>query len=112
MIDFQAALALDLTLEPVAAEQVVSGSPRTGSAPLGVFNGQEFGVWEMSVGAMSDVETDELFIVIAGRATVELDSGERFELVPGSTVVLSEGARTVWTVSETLRKIYIVEATR
>lgn len=110
MIDFSAALAAPLTLEPVPAHQIISGEPSTGSAALGVFNGQEFGVWEMSVGAMSDVETDELFIVIAGRASVELDSGERFELVSGSTFMLSEGDRTVWTVSETLRKIYVVGA--
>lgn len=81
----------------------------------------------MSVGAMSDLETDEVFVVIAGRATVrfERDPIHRealadetvphetvpqetvLHLAPGSVARLAAGQRTVWTVTETLRKIYI-----
>jgi len=110
MIDFQAALALDLTLEPVAAEQVVSGSPRTGSAALGVFNGQEFGVWEMSAGSMSDVEVEELFVVVDGRATVVFASGDSVEIEPGTVGRLSDGDRTVWHVADRIRKVYVTSS--
>jgi uncharacterized cupin superfamily protein len=79
-----------------------------GIAIVGDFEGREYGVWEMTPGAMSDVEVDELFIVIAGHAVVELESdGTRIELSPGSVGRLAAGARTVWTVTETLRKIYV-----
>ena len=44
--------------------------------------GRMIGVWEMSVGAMRDVEADEVFIVLAG-------------------------ASTIWTVRQTLRKVYV-----
>ncbi len=108
MIDHAIALALELDYSDVPAGQVVAGAPRVGVESLGDFGGREYGVWEMTPGAMSDVEEDELFIVIAGHAVVELDSGAtRIELSPGSVGRLYAGTRTVWTVTDTLRKIYL-----
>ncbi|RZU66569.1 hypothetical protein EV379_2931 [Microterricola gilva] len=106
-----AAASITLSHEAVPPEQLVAGSPSTGTVELGGFGDAEIGVWEMTVGAMSDVEVDEVFVVIAGRATVELepgdDDGETIELFPGAVVRLAAGTRTVWTVTETLRKVYI-----
>ncbi len=102
------AVDLDLELEPVPVEQVVTGAPATGTTAFGTFGGHEVGVWEMTPGAMSDVEADELFVVIAGRATVEfVETGTWMLLGPGDVVQLRAGARTVWTVTETLRKVYL-----
>ena len=58
---------------------------------------------------MRDVEADEVFVVLAGDATVEFEDPALppIELRPGSIVRLDEGMRTVWTVRETLRKVYI-----
>ena len=55
-----------------AARQVVAGAHH-GYAELDVSadGTRELGVWEMTAGAMRDVEADEVFLVIAGRATVE-----------------------------------------
>jgi uncharacterized cupin superfamily protein len=64
------------------------------------------GVWEITPGVVSDVEEDELFVVVRGRATVEVEGGEAFELAPGVLGVLERGQRTTWTVHETLRKAY------
>lgn len=118
-----AALALDLDLEAVADDQVVAGAPTTGSAALctlgavesgavevsAVESGAvEIGVWEMTPGSMSDVESDEVFVVIAGRATVRFDhDGTVLHLGPGTVGRLAAGQRTVWTVTETIRKVYI-----
>jgi uncharacterized protein len=102
------AVDLELDHEPVPNDQVVTGSPSTGTAVLGSFAGLEVGVWEMTPGAMSDVEADELFVVVSGRATVEfVDTGTWVLLGPGDVVQLRGGARTVWTVTETLRKVYL-----
>ncbi|MBN9178148.1 MAG: cupin domain-containing protein [Microbacterium sp.] len=67
------------------------------------------GVWEMTVGAMRDTEIDEVFVVIAGDATVEFVSPAlpSIELAPGAVARLTAGMQTVWTVRETLRKIYL-----
>ena len=87
------------TIEPVPIDQVVTGSPATGSLRSARSRGHEVGVWEMTPGAMSDVEADELFVVVSGRATVEfVDTGTWMLLGPGDVVQLRAGARTVWTV--------------
>jgi uncharacterized cupin superfamily protein len=109
--------ALPLAHEPVPVEQVVAGAPTTGYAPLdepdgggGAAGGAgELGVWEMTAGAMRDTEVDEVFLVISGAATVEFvdPALPPIELRPGSVVRLDAGMQTVWSVTETLRKLFI-----
>jgi uncharacterized protein len=102
------ATALDLDPQPVAPDQTVSGQPRTGVHALTEFGGLEVGVWEMTPGVMSDVEADELFVVLSGSATVEFaDEAETLHVQAGDVVRLAEGANTVWTVTETIRKVYL-----
>ena len=103
------AAGTSLAHEAVPPEQRVDGAPTTGWAALGeTASGESVGVWEMTPGTMSDTEADEVFVVIAGRATVELlDESQTLELSPGSVVWLTAGTRTVWTVHETLRKVYV-----
>ena len=98
---------VDVPLAPVPTAQVVAGSPSTGSVDLDEDMG--IGVWEMTPGAMSDTEIDEVFVVVAGSATVEFTAPAlpAIELQPGSIVRLEAGMRTVWTVRETLRKVYL-----
>lgn len=105
------ATAITLLGEDVPLEQRISGNPTTGVLELGSFGDAEIGVWEMTVGSMSDIESDEVFVVVSGRATVELEPGgpdaELIELTPGTVVRLAAGTNTIWTVTETLRKVYI-----
>jgi uncharacterized protein len=101
-----ATLALDS--EPVPPEQTVSGAPTTAAVAVGEFAGLELGVWEMTPGVMSDVEADEVFVVLSGAATVEFADGTpTLNVGPGDVVRLAAGAATVWTVTETLRKVYL-----
>ena len=58
-------------------------------------------------GAATDVEVDEVFVVLSGSATVSFDDGERVDLGPGTVVRLRSGEHTTWVVHETLRKIYV-----
>ena len=102
------AASLDIEHEPVAPDQVIDGQPGTGIAALGRFGGLEIGVWEMTPGVMRDDEADEVFVVLSGAATVEFDDGTAtLGLKPGDVVRLAGGAKTVWTVTETLRKVYL-----
>lgn len=99
--------------EPLPPEEVVEGSPTTGSAVLAVLDGRdghdglEVGIWEMTPGTATDTEVDELFVVLSGRATVTGIAPDPVELVPGSVVRLTAGMQSTWTVHETLRKIYL-----
>ena len=94
---------------PVEAEQVVAGSPTTGHLVLDDDGERTVGVWEMTVGAMRDVEADEVFVVLTGAATVEFEHPHASPIVlaPGSVVRLESGMRTIWTVRQTLRKVYV-----
>jgi uncharacterized protein len=99
---------LRLTHEPVAADQHAAGAPTTAVTALGEVDGRELGVWEMSEGGMRDVEVDELFVVLSGAATVEFaDGSPTLRLGPGDVVRLAAGSETLWTVTDTLRKVYL-----
>lgn len=105
-------VALELSHDAVAPEQNGGGNPTTGSVAFGSIGGADFGVWEMSTGTMYDVEAEEIFVITAGRGTVVVapfgDAPERStELFPGALMRLSGGMKTTWTVTETLRKVYV-----
>jgi uncharacterized cupin superfamily protein len=77
-----------VTHAPAGAAEVVAGTPTYGTTPVTAVGdtGVEVGVWEMSTGAVRDVEADEVFLVLAGAATITVD---------------------VWEVTSPLRKLYI-----
>ena len=64
------------------------------------------GVWQITPGVIEDVEADEIFVVVAGRATVEVHDGPTLELEPGVVGVLKAGDHAVWRIHETLRKVF------
>lgn len=101
------ALAIELEHEPVDPEQVVEGSPTVGAAALTEIDEWEVGVWEITPGIVTDVEVEEVFIVLSGRAILRREDGSETELVPGTVGRLDDGEETEWEVLETLRKIYI-----
>ena len=105
-----AATRLEVPLAPLPARQVVAGSPRTGSVQVPVVAGLAAGVWEHTAGSSTDVEVDEVFVVLRGRATIEVEGGPTLQVGPGDVAVLEAGARTRWVVHEDLRKLYVCPA--
>lgn len=91
-----------LTPDDLDPAQVVSGTPETSSMELG----EGRGIWQITPGTVTDVESDEIFVVLSGKATIEVEGGATLEVGPGDVCLLAEGARTTWTVHETLRKVY------
>ena len=103
------ASTITLVHELVPLDQVVAGEPATGHALLDETDARSVGVWEMTPGAMRDTEADEVFVVLFGAATVEFEHpiADPIILAPGSVVRLEAGMRTIWTVRQTLRKVYV-----
>ena len=104
------ALLETLDDEPVEPDKVLAGSPTTGYKELGVWRGVEVGIWEMTPGSMRDSEVEEVFIIIAGEATLTrtIDGQDvTVELSPGVVCHLEEGEENRWDVRVALRKIYI-----
>lgn len=91
---------------PVPVAQVREGSPTTAvwEAPVGAL---ACGLWEHSAGVSTDTEVHEVFVVLSGRARIEIDGQEPLHIGPGDVVELAAGARTVWHVDETLRKFWV-----
>ena len=95
--------------DPLDAEQVIEGSPETSDRALGEWgNGTLTGIWRCEPGRFSDVEVDESFVVLEGRATIE-HQGSAYEVGPGDVCILAAGAETIWTVHEPLLKVYVLQ---
>jgi uncharacterized cupin superfamily protein len=97
-------------LQPVALDpsQVVAGTPQVSELVLSESaDGRVVrGIWQMTPGVVTDTEADELFVVLSGRATIEFEDGTVLNVGPGDAALLTAGAKTRWTIHETLRKVY------
>ncbi|MER6401341.1 cupin domain-containing protein [Kitasatospora sp. NPDC001603] len=100
----------ELEPDPLDPAQIVSGTPEVSGRVLSESpDGRQLrGIWQITPGVVTDVEADEMFVVLSGRATVEIDGGPILEVGPGDCAVLRAGDRTTWTVHETLRKAYAI----
>ncbi|MEV7600115.1 cupin domain-containing protein [Kitasatospora sp. NPDC089797] len=100
----------DLEPEPLDPSQIVSGTPEvTGRVLAESPDGRQLrGIWQITPGVVTDVEADEVFTVLSGRATIEIEGGDTLTVGPGDCAVLRAGDRTTWTVHETLRKVYAI----
>lgn len=100
----------NLTLEswPLDPESVLSGSPQTFGQMLWASedNKQQCGIWEITPGSVKDVESAEMIVILAGKATVTKEDGSSIELYPGVVAFLPAGTKTVWHVRERLRKAF------
>jgi len=67
----------------------------------------EVGVWEIDPGTAHDVEVDEVFVVLSGRATIAVEGSPEVAVGPGDIVRLQAGTATTWAVTERLRKVYV-----
>jgi uncharacterized cupin superfamily protein len=67
----------------------------------------EVGLWEAGPGTDTDVEADEVFLVLSGAGAVRFEDGSAIDLRPGVLVRLRAGDRTTWVVTERLRKLYL-----
>ena len=101
-------MALDLEDWPLEPDQIVDGDPQVSGRVLDTSaDGKvERGVWQHTAGVSRDTESDELFVVLTGRATIEVEDGPTLEVGPGDVGLLHAGDRTTWTVHEDLRKIF------
>jgi uncharacterized cupin superfamily protein len=103
-------MSLELEPEDLDPSQVIAGDPTLSNHTLYESEDGRIirGVWQCTPGVVSDTEQDELFVVVAGRARVDVYGGGSLDLHPGVAGILERGAKTVWTVTETLRKVYQV----
>jgi uncharacterized cupin superfamily protein len=68
------------------------------------------GTWECEPGASrwEFLTRGEIIYVLKGHMTVHEDGGDAVELTEGSSCIFPIGWKGVWTVHETLRKVFVV----
>jgi uncharacterized cupin superfamily protein len=100
------ATSADLDWDDLPEEQCPVGPVRTGVRELAdTFT--RLGVWEHPAGTSTDVEQDEVFVVLSGSGRVILGDGAVLLLRPGTVGILEAGTSTTWVVDEPLRKVWI-----
>jgi uncharacterized cupin superfamily protein len=100
----------ELDPAPLDPAKVVSGTPEVLHRGIYAEDDLSVGIWQHGVGVSTDVEADEIFVVLSGRATIEIEDGPTLEVGPGDIGTYPPGTRTTWTVHETLRKVYLVRS--
>lgn len=102
--------AVELRAEDPDPGSVLSGDPRIADGEIARSAAGDLvtGVWTCTPGRLTDVEADETFVVLSGRATIEPEGGAPVEVGPGDICVLAAGTATTWMVHETLRKVYVI----
>lgn len=84
------------------------GTVGAGRTLVTTLDGLNIGVWEAQPGLIGGVTTDEVFIVLEGRAEVTFeDTKETINIGPGDVVRLNAGQRNTWRTIERIRKVSI-----
>jgi len=86
--------------------RVLAGKPVTSSVVLTSDDKVERGIWQITPGTAVQVAPAGMFVVLSGRATIAVDDGPTYDVGPGDVCIWDGGERTIWTVHETLRKVY------
>jgi uncharacterized protein len=89
---------------------VIGGDPVESSRSLWEHDGLDVGVWECTPGEFpfARVGYQEVFCALAGHATLHIDGGPSFELVPGAVLLTPSGTTGRWVVHQTFRKAYVI----
>ena len=100
--------------DPFDPDQVIDGDPEAFDLTLSESEGgtEVAGFWMCTPGSFSDTEQEESFVVIRGRAEVEMADGTRVALGPGDTHSFRAGEKTIWKVTQPLVKSYWARPSR
>lgn len=96
--------------EQLEPDQVILGQPQVSSLVLYRGEGGEAGLWQITPGVVTDVEAEESFLVIEGRAIIEYADGRAFTVGPGDTHHFEGGEEATWKVEKTLLKAWWIKA--
>ena len=77
---------LELEPAPLDPATILEGTPEVSELVLATSPDGRVGrgVWQITPGVIKDVEADELFVVISGRATVKVEGGKEARAGAGS----------------------------
>jgi len=103
----------DTSLKPdhIDAKDIISGNPRAGDLVFSISTDsrETRGVWSCTRGSFRwTFDTDETAVILEGRATVRMEDGTSLDLKPGDLAIFPRGQKSVWTIEQDLRKVYVL----
>lgn len=99
--------AADMQLQvfPTAPERLTPGTEIKAAQLWSREDGGEVvAVWEMTPGTLTDVQGNEAFVILSGRARIDFPDGRSFEAGSGEAIVIAPGDVCSFTALETVRK--------
>jgi len=99
------------TVEPIASDRIVSGTPTTGSLAALTNSDQGFhvGQWVSEIGAWRvSYSEDELCVILEGSGRLIGNDGSELAFTTGSAFVIPRGFQGIWETTERVRKIYAI----
>jgi uncharacterized cupin superfamily protein len=100
--------AVDAELTPSGPEpdRVLAGNPVSSDLVLASDEKVSYGIWQITPGTSVQIAPTGMFVVLSGRATIAVEGGSTFGIGPGDVCIWDGGERTIWTVYETVRKVW------
>lgn len=99
---------VELTPDGPKPDEVLAGNPVTSEVVLTRDDKVRYGVWEITPGTAVQVAPTGMFVVVSGRATIAIEGGATLDIGPGDVCIWDGGERTIWTVQETIRKVWCI----
>ena len=96
----------ELTPNGPEPDDVLAGNPVTSNVVLTGHDKVRYGIWQITPGTSVQVAPTGMFVVVSGRATIAVEDGSTYEIGPGDVCIWDGGERTIWTVHETIRKVW------
>ena len=99
---------IELEMVPLPEEDVLVGQAAEGWKVLHRWRGIDIGVHSFEGGDAYYEDTDQVFVILAGSATVTWPDNSTLTVSAGDVVALqATGSKLKWTIHETLRKVYL-----
>ncbi|MFB7248892.1 hypothetical protein CW362_30140 [Streptomyces populi] len=93
--------------------EVLAGDPVMSTAVLWASPDRKVvrGVWNCEPGRFTwEFPRNETLVVVRGSARVQVEGGPELTLSPGDMAAFRAGDRTVWEVTESLRKVFFIDS--
>jgi uncharacterized cupin superfamily protein len=98
-----------LKKSPLPSDHIISEHFDTGLVEFPSVFDVKCGLWDHPEGESRYIESDEVLVVLSGRAEIEINGNETLNVQSGDVVLFEAGIHTVWRVTEPLRKFWIVK---
>jgi uncharacterized cupin superfamily protein len=99
-------------VEKDIADSILSGTPQQHAQLM--YSGQrdtiKSGIWESTAGVFTATMQDQVEFchILEGGATIRTDKGDTFTVAAGDAFVMENGLVTEWTVSEYVKKHFVI----